>query len=78
MPAVKLNSRSKTILLQLILLGLLVGTLFWELMMRLLGLETPLTVGPVGFDLAVLAVWISINPGSLLGVVLGYLLFRAA
>ena len=46
--------------------------------MRLFGLESPLTLGPIGFDLSVLAVWLSINPGSVLGAVLGYLLFRSA
>lgn len=53
------------------------GTLFWELFMRLFGLESPLTVGPVGFDLIVIEFWISINPGSFLGIALGFLLFRS-
>lgn len=46
--------------------------------MRLFGLESPLTLGPIGFDIAVLAVWLSVNPGSILGAALGYLFFRAA
>ena len=77
-PAVKLTTRSRPVFFQLILLGVLVGTLFWELVMRLFGLESPLTLGPIGFDIAVLAVWLSVNPGSILGAALGYLLFRAA
>lgn len=45
--------------------------------MRLFGLESPLTVGPVGFDLGAIALWISVNPGSFLGLALGFLLFRS-
>ena len=73
----KLTPRSRSILAQLLFLGLLMGTLFWELFMRLFGLESPLTVGPVGFDLIVIEFWISINPGSFLGIALGFLLFRS-
>jgi hypothetical protein len=78
MPPVKLTSRSRSIFIQLLLLGTLIGTLFWELLMRLFGLESPLTTGPIGFDIAVLAVWLSVNPGSFLGLAMGYLIFRAA
>ncbi len=78
MPPVKLNSRSRSVFLQFLLLGVLIGTLFWELLMRLFGLESPLTAGPIGFDLVVLAVWITVNPGSFLGLALGYLLFKAS
>ncbi|MFW5842675.1 MAG: hypothetical protein ACOCW6_02010 [Spirochaetota bacterium] len=74
----KLSTRNRSIFSQLLILGTVVGTLFWELLMRLFGLESPLTLGPIGFDLSVLAVWLSVNPGSILGAALGYLLFRAA
>ncbi len=54
------------------LLCMVVGTLFWELLSRVLltaGIDLALSVGPVGFDVYVLAVSIRANPGTLLGLI---------
>lgn len=62
----------------LFFLGLLTGTLAWELFERILdfaGVALDLGVGPVGIDLYVLAMYLRINPGSLLGAGAGILLF---
>ena len=72
----KKNLRGATFL---IILGLLLGTLGWELLERILsygGIDLHLAVGPVGFDIRVLAVELMINPGSFLGAAGGYLVFR--
>ena len=63
----------------LILLGLVLGTLGWELLERILsygGVDLRLAVGPVGFDIGVLAVELMINPGSFLGAAAGFLVLR--
>jgi hypothetical protein len=63
----------------LIILGLVLGTLGWELLERVLsygGIDLHLAVGPVGFDIGVLAVKLLINPGSFLGAAAGFLVFR--
>lgn len=63
----------------LLALGAVIGTLAWELISRLLqssGIEVSLSLGPVGFDVHVLEVWVMLNPGTLLGLALGYGLFR--
>jgi len=59
--------------------GLLIGSLSWELLERLLahrGIEVTMSVGPIGIDLSVVSFYVKINPGSFLGVLAGILLFK--
>jgi hypothetical protein len=75
----KLTGRNRSTFLTFLGVGLLVGSLAWELLERILatfGSELQLGVGPVGFDLSVLAVSLVVNPGTLLGALGGVLLFR--
>ena len=65
----------------LLVLGAVVGSLAWEILERLLVLADvtlDLSVGPVGFDLRVLAVTVRANPGTLLGCLGSVALFRNA
>ena len=64
---------------RVLVLCLIVGTLAWEVLERILrmsGVPLDLTVGPIGFDIGILAVWLEANPGTLLGIVPAILLFR--
>ena len=75
----KLSSRNRSTFLAFLGLGALVGTLGWEVLERIvqqMGLELALGIGPVGFDLSVLSVFIKINPGTFIGVLGGIFLFR--
>jgi hypothetical protein len=75
----KLSSRNRSTFLAFLGLGFLVGTLGWEVLERIvqqLGLDLALGIGPVGFDLSVLSVFIKINPGTFIGVLGGIFLFR--
>ena len=75
----KLTGRNRGAFLSFLVAGLLVGGLAWELLERVLaalGYELHLGVGPVGFDLSVLAVSLVVNPGTLLGALGGLVLFR--
>lgn len=75
----KYSTRNRGVLLRLILLGLLAGTLAWDLCERVLvhaGLIIDLGIGPVGFDIHVLAVSVYLNPGTLMGIIGGWILFR--
>jgi hypothetical protein len=75
----KLSGRTRSTFVLFLLLGVLIGSLAWELLERILArfsLELGLSLGPVGFDLAVLAFSLVINPGSVLGALGGALLFR--
>jgi hypothetical protein len=62
-------------------LCIVIGTLAWEIVERvllLMGVTLDLTVGPVGFDLRVLAVQIMANPGTVAGLIAGVVLVAAA
>ncbi len=75
----KLTAKNLPLLMRILLLCLLVGTLAWELLERLLeyaDVMITLGVGPVGFDLRVISLWIIVNPGTLIGIVAALLLFR--
>ncbi len=75
----KLTAKNLPTLLRILLLCLLVGTLAWEILERVLeyaGLPLSLGIGPVGFDLRVISLWAMFNPGSLIGIVPAFLLFR--
>ena len=76
----KLNSRNRSTFLLIAVLGFVVGSLAWAVFERVLataGIDLSLEIGPVGFDLAVLSAHVVVNPGSILGVVGGILLFSA-
>jgi hypothetical protein len=75
----KLNSRNRSTFLTFLGLGFLVGTLGWEVLERIVqrtGFELALGIGPVGFDLSVLSVFVKINPGTFIGILGGIFLFR--
>ena len=75
----KLSSKNRPALLSFLGLGFLIGTLAWEVLERILlqiGIELALGIGPVGFDLSVLSVFIKINPGTFIGILGGIFLFR--
>ena len=75
----KLIRKNLTPLLIFLFLGLVIGTLAWGLLERLVALggrEFSLSVGPLGFDLGVISFYLRFNPGSLLGLAGAVLLFR--
>lgn len=78
-----MSSRSNPAILspQLIfLLSIVAGTLAWELLAAFLalgGIDLGLTTGPVGFDAGVISFFIEVNPGTFLGLFLGYRFGRA-
>ncbi len=77
-PPMKLTGRNRSTFLMLMAVGLLTGALAWELLERILshlGYDLHLGVGPVGFDLSVLAVSLVVNPGTLVGLLGGVVLF---
>ena len=53
-----------------IILGIVIGSLSWEILERLIsrgGFNIDLSVGPVGFDISVISFYLKINPGSFIG-----------
>ncbi len=75
----KLTAKNLPVLMRILLLCLVIGTLAWELVERLLelaGVTLDLSVGPVGFDIEVIALSVMANPGTLIAIVPAVLLFR--
>jgi len=76
----KLTTRTLPSLALLCALCMLVGAVAWEVLERValrLGLAVDLSLGPVGFDLDVVALKVTVNPGTFLGLAAAILLFRA-
>ncbi|HUX21981.1 MAG TPA: hypothetical protein VMW69_12140 [Spirochaetia bacterium] len=76
----KLNKKHVGAFLLLVLLGMFIGTLAWDIVERIFaqaGLPFSLETGPIGFDIGVLSLYLKVNPGSFLGAVGGILLFRS-
>jgi hypothetical protein len=62
-------------------LAILAGTLGWEVLVSILalgGLELQLSTGPVGFDVEVLSFYMEVNPGTFVGLFIGYRMARSA
>ena len=81
LPPMKFTKKNSSLFVLLFLMGLVTGSLAWELLERIIGLaggSLDLGVGPVGLDLDVLAIYIKINPGSLLGAAAGVFFFVRA
>ena len=75
----KLAAKNMGVFLRLLALTAVIGTLVWELLERLLGLlevTLDLSVGPIGFDIEVVSLYVMANPGTLLGIPVAILLFR--
>jgi hypothetical protein len=76
----KLTAKTLSSLALICLLCMLAGGLAWEVLERValrFGLDVDLSVGPVGFDLSVVALHVTVNPGTFLGLAAAILLFRA-
>jgi hypothetical protein len=76
----KWTAKNRPVLYRLLFLGGLTGTLAWtllELFLLLAGISFSLEAGPIGFDIHVISFWIRFNPGTLAGIIGGYLLFKS-
>ncbi|HUX13588.1 MAG TPA: hypothetical protein VMW87_11205 [Spirochaetia bacterium] len=76
----KLTQRTRGLFVLIVGLSLIIGTFSWTILERILALAgAPLNLeaGPVGFDIGVIAASIHVNPGTLLGLVPGILIFKA-
>ncbi|MBI9101389.1 MAG: hypothetical protein JEY99_03160 [Spirochaetales bacterium] len=76
----KLIKKNLNPLLIFIFLGLIIGTLTWDILERLIvlsGSGFSLTTHPIGFDLGVISFFIRFNPGSIAGITGSVLLFKS-
>jgi len=76
----KLSKKNLGTFLLLLCLGLIAGTLIWELIERIIsmtGFTLNLTTDPIGFNVSVIEFYCRINPGSIGGAIAGVFFFRA-
>jgi len=75
----KLTRKNTISMVCFLLLWLLIGSLAWELLERLLssgGIVMFSSTLKLGFDLSVISFYFKINPGSFFGLLFGVLLFK--
>ncbi len=66
----KITQKYLKYLYQFIIMGIIIGSLSWEIIERIVhlsGIKLDLSAGPVGFDISVISFYIKINPGSFIG-----------
>ena len=76
----KISKKNLKPFILIIFLGLIIGTLAWEIVERIIsqsGYDLSLNTEPVGFNIGVISLYVKINIGSLLGTAGGALLFRS-
>ena len=74
----KFTRKNASICFAFVLFSVVIGTVGWEVFERILalfGAQFDASVGPLGFDLYVIAVSLRGNPGTILGLAGGILLF---
>jgi hypothetical protein len=75
-----LNKKYFPIFLSFIILGMIIGSIGWEIFERLIrtwGSTLSLTLeNPIGFDLYIISFFFRVNLGTLLGAVSGVILFK--
>ncbi len=76
----KLTKKNMQPILLVIVLCTLGGSFTWfilEIIFAAIGLPFSLSSGRIGFDLEIIAFYLNVNPGTVLGIATGFLVFKA-
>lgn len=76
----KLTKKTISPLLLVVILCTIAGSFAWfilEIIFASLGLSFSLSTGRIGFDLEILAFYLNVNPGTVLGIASGFFVFKA-
>jgi len=74
----KLTKKNTKTLVTIIILSMIAGALTWKLLEKILllwGINLLLTTGRIGFDIQVIAFYLAVNPGTVLGIGSGFFIF---
>jgi len=74
----KLTKKNTKTLVTIIILSMIAGALTWKLLEKILllgGINILLTTGRIGFDIQVIAFYLSVNPGTVIGMGSGFFIF---
>lgn len=76
----KLTKKNLNPLIYVVILSTLAGSFAWfilEIIFSALGLPFSLSTGRIGFDLEIIAFYLNVNPGTVLGIAAGFFIFKA-
>lgn len=76
----KLTKKNLNPLILVVILCTLAGSFAWfilEIIFTYSGLSFSLSTGRIGFDLEIIAFYLNINPGTVLGMAAGFFVFKA-
>lgn len=76
----KLTKKNTQPLVLVMVLCTLCGSFAWfilEIIFAAAGLPFSLSTGRIGFDLEIIAFYLNVNPGTVLGMASGFLVFKA-
>jgi len=76
----KLTKKNVNPLLLVVILCTLGGSFAWffmEIIFQSLGFQFSLSTGRIGFDIKIIALYLDINPGTVLGIASGFFVFKA-
>jgi len=75
----KLTKKNVNPLVYVVILSTLAGSFAWfilEILLFSLGLPFSLSTGRIGFDLDIIAFYLEVNPGTVLGIIAGFFIFK--
>ena len=76
----KLTKKNIQPLILIIILCALGGSFTWfilEIILAKTGLPFSLSTGRIGFDIEIIAFYLNVNPGTVLGIAAGFFVFKA-
>ncbi len=76
----KLNKKNHSSFILIVFLVTLAGSFAWfilEIIFKNLGIPFSLSTGKIGFDIEIISFYLNINPGTVLGMIGGYFVFKA-
>ena len=76
----KLIKKNHSAFMLIVFLSTLAGSFAWfilEIFLKYLGIPFSLSTGKIGFDIEIISFYLNINPGTVLGIIGGYFLFKA-
>ena len=74
----KLTRKNTKSLITIIVLSMIAGALTWALLAKFLhtfDVDITLSTGRIGFDIHVIALYLRVNPGTVLGIGTGFFIF---
>ena len=76
----KLTKKNHSSFILIVFLSTLAGSFAWfilEIIFKNMGVPFSLSTGKIGFDIKIVSFYLNVNPGTVLGMIGGYFLFKA-